>query len=140
MQVSEVMSRQVEWIAPDATITDAAAKMRERNIGALPVAEDNRLVGMLTDRDIVVRCIAGGADPQQMRVREVMSERLYFCREDQSVDSVASGMGTAQVRRMPVVDADRRLVGILSLGDVAQGAQPEATGEALREIAGPPSE
>lgn len=139
MQVREVMSKHVEWIAPDSTISQAAERMRDLDIGSLPVAEDDRLIGMLTDRDIVVRCIAGGGNPGKMQVRDAMSSQVYYCREDQPVEAVASGMGSAQVRRMPVVNAEKRLVGILSLGDISQSAQPEATGEALKDISSPSS-
>ncbi len=137
MKVREAMTREVRLARPEQSIQEAAKQMAEMDIGALPVEENDRLVGMITDRDIAVRAVAQGRGPDT-RVRDVMSSEIRYCFEDQSIDEVMQNMGDLRVRRLPVVNRDKRLVGILSLGDVAleDGAQDEA-GEALTQISRP---
>ncbi len=137
MKVREAMTREVRLARPEQTIQEAAKQMAELDIGALPVEENDRLVGMITDRDIAVRAVAQGRGPD-CRVRDVMSTEIKYCFEDQTVDDVTQNMGDLRVRRLPVVNRDKRLVGILSLGDIAleDGAQDEA-GEALTQISRP---
>lgn len=137
MKVREAMTREVRLARPEQSIQEVAKQMAEMDIGALPVEENDRLVGMITDRDIAVRAIAEGRGPDT-RVRDVMSTEIKYCFEDQSVDEVTQNMGDLRVRRLPVVNRDKRLVGILSLGDLAleDGAQDEA-GEALSQISRP---
>lgn len=137
MKVSEAMTSDVRLARPEQSIREAARLMAEMDIGSLPVEENDRLVGMITDRDIAVRAIAEGRGPDT-RVRDVMSTEIKYCFEDQSVDEVTQNMGDLRVRRLPVVNRDKRLVGILSLGDLAleDGAQDEA-GEALSQISRP---
>ena len=134
MLVSEVMTRDVDLVAPDTTLQAVARKMRDRDIGSLPVVEGDKLVGMVTDRDIVVNVIADSGDCTSARAREAMSEKLLYCYEDQSVDDVLKNMGGVQVRRMPVVNRDKRLVGIVSLGDLARQGSSRKSGEALKGI------
>jgi CBS domain-containing protein len=140
MLIREIMSTPVEWITPDVPLKEAAAKMRDLDVGSLPVAENDRLIGMLTDRDIVIRCIATGKDPGAVPARAAMSGNVYYCQDDQTVHDVAANMGEMQVRRMPVIDRDKRLVGILSLGDVAKAVQASSSGDALKEISETPAE
>lgn len=137
MKVREAMTRDVRLVRPDQTIKDAAHLMAELDIGCLPVEEGDRMVGMITDRDIAVRAIAEGRGPQTA-IREVMSRDVKYCYDDQSVDDVTRNMGDIRVRRLPVVDRNKRLVGILSLGDLAidESAQDDA-GEALCGISRP---
>lgn len=137
MKVREAMTRDVRLIAPDQPIQEAARLMAELDIGAVPVEENDRLVGMITDRDIAVRAVAEGHGPDTP-VRQIMSPEVKYCFEDQSVDEVTQNMGDLRVRRLPVLDRDKRLVGILSLGDLAidETAQDEA-GEALGRISRP---
>src|SRR5512138_538987 len=137
MKVREAMTRDVQLVKPEQPISEAAKLMAKLDIGALPVEENDRLVGMITDRDIAVRAVAQGRGPD-CRVREVMSTEIKYCFEDQTVDDVTQNMGDLRVRRLPVVNRDKRLVGILSLGDIAleDGAQDEA-GEALTQISRP---
>lgn len=137
MKISEVMTRDVRLVRPDQTIREAAHLMAELDIGALPVEETDRLVGIITDRDIAVRAVAEGRGPDTP-VREVMSSDIKYCYEDQSIDEVTQNMGELRIRRLPVVNRDKRLVGILSLGDLAvdESAQDEA-GEALGGISRP---
>ena len=137
MRVSEAMTHDVRLANPTQTIREAASLMAQLDIGALPVEEDDRLIGMITDRDIAVRAVGQGRGPVTP-IRDVMSPQVKYCFEDQSVDEVTRNMGDMRVRRLPVVNRDKRLVGILSLGDLAidASAQDEA-GEALRGISRP---
>jgi CBS domain-containing protein len=136
MRVAEVMTRDVRLIEPNQTIQEAARMMADVDAGIMPVGEGNRLVGMITDRDIAVRAVAEGKGPQT-QVREVMSPEVKYCFEDEDTDAVARNMAEIQVRRLPVVNRDKRLVGIISLGDLAvtEGAHP--AGEAVSGISQP---
>lgn len=136
MRVSEAMTRDVRVANAEETIEQAARLMAGLDAGALPVGEDNRLVGMITDRDIAVRAIAKGKGPQT-KVRDVMTSDVKYCFADQEIDDVTRNMGEIQVRRLPVVDRDKQLVGILSLGDVAFSASDGAAGDALSGISRP---
>jgi CBS domain-containing protein len=139
MRVSEAMTRDVRIAHPDQSIQDAAKMMSDVDAGVLPVGENDQLVGMITDRDIAIRGIAQGKGPDTP-VREVMTADVKYCFEDEDTDQVARNMADQQVRRLPVVNRDKRLVGILSLGDLAvmQGGQP--AGEALAGISQPGGE
>jgi CBS domain-containing protein len=139
MRVPEAMTRDVRVARPDQTIQDAAKMMSDVDAGVLPVGENDQLVGMITDRDIAVRGIARGKGPDTP-VREVMTADVKYCFDDEDTDQVARNMADQQVRRLPVVNRDKRLVGILSLGDLAvmQGGQP--AGEALAGISQPSGE
>lgn len=133
MNVSEVMTKQVEVISPRQTIGDAAQLMQQLDTGVLPVGENDRLVGMVTDRDIVVRVIAQGRGPDA-EVREAMTESVLYCFEDDSIEDAAKQMGDAQVRRLPVMSRDKRLVGIIALGDLALAADSEVVDAAITGI------
>ena len=137
MKVREAMTRDVRLVRPDQTIREAAHLMAELDIGALPIEKDDRLVGMITDRDIAVRAVAEGRGPDTP-VRDVMSAEVKYCYEDQTIDEVTRNMGEQRIRRLPVLTREKRLVGILSLGDLAidESAQDEA-GEALGGISRP---
>jgi CBS domain-containing protein len=132
MQVSEAMTRDVCVCSPDETIRDCARAMASNDIGVLPVAENNLLVGMVTDRDIAIRAIAAGKGPETP-VRDVLSKQVLYCFEDQDLEHVAKSMGMARIRRVPVLTRDRSLAGMLSLGDVAL-RHPEIAGAALVEV------
>ena len=136
MKVKEAMTRDVHTVAPDATLRDAANAMMAADVGVLPVQEHDRLVGMITDRDIAVRAIAKGLGPDAS-VREVMTRDVKYCFIDADADDVTQNMGDIQVRRLPVVNDDKRLVGIVSLCDLAANGGTRQAGEALREIARP---
>ena len=135
MEIREVMTSDVRLVDPGTTLQEAAQMMREGDFGLLPIGENDRLVGTITDRDITIRAVASGKDPNSTTVRDAMSQGIFYCFEDQSVDEVAAMMGDKQVRRMPVLNREKRLVGIVALGDLAteRGADDEA-GEALSEI------
>ena len=138
MQIREVMTEQVRTVRPDTALPEVARIMRDEDIGAVPVADNDRLVGMVTDRDIVVRAVAEGEVDRQT-AGEVMSPKIACCREDDSVDEVLRNMGEQQVRRLPVVDGDMRVVGIVSLGDLSRTARPAEAGESLADISSPSS-
>ncbi|GHH54933.1 MULTISPECIES: CBS domain-containing protein [Gammaproteobacteria] len=135
MIIKDVMSRDVTVIGPEQTLREAAVLMRQNDIGSLPVGEHDRLVGMLTDRDIVVRALASGSDADSP-VREAMSGSIKYCFEDDDVDSIASNMASLQIRRLPVVDRDKRLVGIVSLSNMAH-SEDMACGVVARGVARP---
>jgi CBS domain-containing protein len=136
MRVSDAMTANVRIAKPQQTIAEAARMMAEIDAGALPVGDGDRLVGMLTDRDIAIRAVALGKSPQTL-VQDVMSKEVMYCFADQDLDEVVQNMAEVKVRRMPVVNREKRLVGILSLGDVALVDDPDITGEALCEISEP---
>ena len=136
MQISVVMSRDVKIIAPEETLRDAAAAMKQLDAGALPVSEKDKLVGMITDRDIAIRGVAEGKGPDA-RVRDVMSHEVKYCFEDEEVDHVAENMAELQVRRLPVMNRDKRLVGIVSLADLATHGSLPKTARALHGISQP---
>ncbi|NCT95810.1 MAG: CBS domain-containing protein [Comamonadaceae bacterium] len=136
-QVSEVMTRGVRTLSPQDTLRLAAQAMEEMEIGSLPVCDGQRLLGMVTDRDLVVRGVAQGLAPERTTLSEVMSPHVQWCYEDQSIEEAAQLMCDAQIRRLPVVDHDKRLVGLLSLGDVAVKAGPGDAAQALRDISRP---
>ena len=135
MQVSQCMSRNVEVVDPDTSLREAARTMARIDAGVLPVGENDRLVGIITDRDITVRAVAEGREPDAP-VRDVMSQDIKYCYADADAEEVLENMGALQLRRMPVVDRDKRLVGIVSIGDLAKEEEGE-TGEAMREITQP---
>jgi CBS domain-containing protein len=140
MKVSDAMTRDVRVANPNQTIQDAAKMMSDVDSGVLPVGENDRLIGMITDRDIAVRAVAQGKGPQTL-VREVMTDHVHYCFDDEDTDEVTRKMADSQVRRLPVVNRDKRLIGILSLGDVAtrrDGA--DEAGEALSDISRPGGE
>jgi len=140
MKVSDCMTRDVRLAAPDQSLREAAALMAELDVGVLPVGENERLVGMITDRDIAVRGVALGRGPDAT-VREVMTDNVKYCFVDQSLEEVSRNMGDIQVRRLPVVDREKRLVGIISLSDIANGdGAVDEAGEALRDISQPGGE
>ena len=132
--VGEVMTPTVEVASPDQSIQEAARLMAQVDSGALPVGENDRLVGMITDRDIAIRVTAEGRDPRQTRVREVMTPEVKYVFEDEEIEHVAENMAEQQVRRMPVMNRDKRLVGVVSLGDISARHSPESAGSALRRV------
>lgn len=137
MKISEVMSKDCKYCAPEDAVLTAAQLMAKEDFGAVPVAKDDKLVGMLTDRDIVTRGIADGRDVTRVSVGELMTDKIYYCYDDEDTHAVAENMGELQVRRLPVVNRDKRLVGIVSLGDLATNGSKKDAGEALSEISQP---
>ena len=138
MQAQEVMTHDVAMVNPDQTLQKTARLMADLDLGALPVAEGDRLVGMITDRDIAIRGLAQGKGPKA-KVREVMTPEIKYCFVDQELDEISANMADIQLRRLPVLDRDKRLVGILSLCDLAASDDPDCAIEALSGIARPGS-
>lgn len=135
MQIGEIMSRDVRVISPNDTLREAAKIMREVDTGFLPVGENDRLIGTVTDRDITLRAVADGKDPNATVVRDAMSEHLIYCYEDQDPREAARIMGEKQIRRLPVLNRDKRLVGVLSLGDIATDTHQNPTvGQSLDKV------
>jgi CBS domain-containing protein len=139
MQVREVMSHGVQCVKPDDTLQQAARKMRDLDIGPLPVCGDNdRLVGMITDRDIAVRAVADGWDATKKQVKDAMTPEVNYCFEDQDVEDASRLMREKQIRRLIVLNRDKRLVGIVSLGDLAvETGDRRMAGDALKAVAEP---
>ena len=137
MKIAELMTRDVEVVSPDDTLHTAAKMMADLNAGVLPVGENDRLVGMITDRDIAVRGVAKGRDPEKTTVRDAMSGEVRYCFDDENPEEVARKMGSWQVRRLPVLNRDKRLVGIIALGDIALVQGGNGTGAALSGISRP---
>ena len=136
MRVSEAMTKTVCMAYPNQTVEEAARLMYDADIGCLPVRDNDRLVGMLTDRDIAVRAVAYGMGPETP-VREVMTTKVKCCFEDEDLDHVAQNMGEQQIRRLPVLNRNKQLVGVLALGDMAITDGNGLAGEALCQISRP---
>lgn len=135
MQIKEIMSRSVETVSPDATIADAAETMRSLDIGALPVCDGDRLVGMLTDRDIAIRAVADGCKPEETRVSSCMTPEILYCFEDQDTSEAERVMQQWQIRRLPILNRDKQLTGIVALADIATKVDNESeTARTVREI------
>lgn len=132
MKVSECMSAHVRLCAPNDTIQDAARTMKEMDVGLLPVGENDRLVGTITERDIVIRCLAAGKGADTP-VKEAMSSGIHYCFDSDSIEDAAEKMAEQQVRRLPVLNHQKRMVGIISLGDICK-AEEKSAGKALKSI------
>lgn len=135
--IKEAMANRVKLVHPQDTVADAAATMKEFGVGMLPVAEGDKLVGALTDRDIVVRGVADKMNLNDTRVGDVMTHDVDVCYEDQTIDEVAQTMKNDQIRRVVVVNRDDQLAGVISLGDLAGHTKVETSGEVLRKISKP---
>jgi len=136
MKVRDIMTRDVRVASPSDNLKRAAQIMEEHDFGMLPVGDEGRLVGMLSDRDITIRAVARGVSPDSGKVRDIMSAEVKYVYDDDTVEDAARSMSDLQVRRLPVLDRDKRLVGIVSLGDLAVN-EPKPAGDALREISQP---
>jgi len=136
MQIRDVMTSQVSMVRPDTPLSEVARKMRDEDIGAVPVADGDKLIGMVTDRDIVTRALAEAPDVSRIRARDVMSPKVLYCLEDDTVSDVLLNMREQQVRRLPVVNKDKHLVGVVSLGDLSQ-SETHRAGDALAGISQP---
>ena len=138
MKVKDIMTSNVECVWPEDTLQEAALKMKEMGIGPLPVCDRLHIVGMLTDRDIAIRGVAAGRDPRSTTVRDVMTREVIRCFEDEEVEEAERLMQSRQVRRILVVNRDERLVGIVSLGDLAaEIGNPQRVGEVLQDVSEP---
>jgi CBS domain-containing protein len=138
MRLGEVMTRNVEVIGVTAPLIEAAAKMKELDIGLIPICDGEELKGTLTDRDITIRATAEGRNPSKTKVSEIMSTDLAYCFEDQEIEEAVSLMEARQIRRLPILSREKRLVGIVSLGDLAvHSGENEMVGDTLKEVSRP---
>jgi CBS domain-containing protein len=138
MQVADVMSRNIEIITPDISLMDAANKMKKLDCGFLPIGENDRLVGMITDRDITIRAIADGKNPKKTTVRDAMTEDVKYCFESDDIKNAGKIMSENQIRRLVVLNKDKRAVGVCSIGDlVVKSHENEFAGEILEHISQP---
>lgn len=138
MRIKDIMSRDVQVIHPDSVIQEAAGKMKTLDVGSLPVCDNRRLLGVLTDRDITVRAVAAGRDPGTTKVSDTMTPELIYCFEDENIKEAAKLMERHQIRRLPILDREKHLVGIVSLGDLAlETGDDKMSGEVLEEVSEP---
>lgn len=136
MKIKEIITPEPQYISPDASLVEAAEDMKSRDVGILPICENDVLVGTVTDRDITVRAVAEGRNPYTTKVRDVMSSKIICCFDDQNIEDAAEMMGKSKIRRLPVLDYDNRLVGIVSIGDLAARAhQTDLAGRTLAAVA-----
>lgn len=135
MKVKQAMHKGVTWVDPRTPVEQLARLMREHDIGAIPIGENDRLVGIVTDRDIVCRCIAIGLDPKNTTAGDVMTEGVVFCLDKQELDDAARIMETKKIRRLPVINGKKRMIGILSLGDIYGAGAGHLSGEVMQSVA-----
>ncbi len=129
MKVKNAMHKGAEWIAPETPIAQIAKKMKELDVGSLPVGDNDRLIGMVTDRDITCRAVANGKDLGKVTARDVMTRGIFYCRDSEELDDALRIMESRKIRRLPVIDEKKRMVGMLSLGDISHAASHELSGE-----------
>jgi CBS domain-containing protein len=134
MKVRDAMHGKVEWAQPTETVQSLAKRMRDLDIGSIPIGENDRLIGMVTDRDLALRAVADGRDPALLTAREVMSKGIVYCRDDEELEDAVRIMEQKQIRRLPVIDDKKRMVGILSLGDISHSASRQLTGEVAAAV------
>ena len=135
MKVKDVMHRGVDWVGPETPISELAKLMRDHDIGAIPIGENDRLIGMVTDRDIVCKGLAqDGFDAGRFTAREVMTAGIHCCREDDDLAKAVRHMEGLKIRRLPVVNKNKRMTGILSLGDLGQAAAPDLVTECVKKV------
>lgn len=134
MKVKEIMHKGVEWVSPDTSVAVLAKKMKKFDVGALPVSENDRLIGMVTDRDVAVRAIANGKDASKLTARDIMTRGIIWCRADSSAAEAVHLMETKKVRRLPVIDENKRMIGMLSLGDISHAAAQRTSAELMKAV------
>lgn len=135
MDIESAMHRGVDWASADTPVIEIARMMKTDDVGAVPVGKDDRLVGMITDRDIVLRVVAEGRDPHKVTAEEAMTPGIVYCQTHQSVEDAIHLMEQKQIRRLPVLDEHKRMVGMLSLGDISHAVSRELAGEAIHAVA-----
>jgi len=135
LKIKEIITSEPRYVSPDATLVTAAEGMKSGDVGILPICENDILIGTVTDRDITVRAVAEGRNPHTTRVRDVMSSKIIYCFGDQTIEDAAEMMEKSKIRRLPVLDGNNRLVGIISIGDLAARAhQNELAGRTLAAV------
>jgi len=134
MKVKDVMHEGVEWVEPNTSISNLAVMMKKEDIGAVPIGENDKLIGMVTDRDITVRAVANGDDMSKLTARDVMTSGIIYCRDNEELADALRIMENKRVRRLPVINEDKRMVGMLSIGDIADAASHELSGEVIAAV------
>ena len=134
MKVRSSMHNGVEWVSPDTPVRVLANIMREQDIGAVPIGEDDRLIGMITDRDVTVRAVTNGTDVSALTAKDIMTKGIVWCRDGDDVSQAANIMQSKQIRRLPVIDKNKRMVGILSLGDLSHAATERTAAAVTRAV------
>jgi CBS domain-containing protein len=135
MKVKDAMHKGVEWVGPDTPVTELAKLMREHDVGAIPIGENDMLIGMVTDRDIVCKGLADdGFDAERATARDVMTEGIHCCREDDDLAKAIKHMEALRIRRLPVINKNKRMIGMLSLGDIGHSASGELVYECVRSV------
>ncbi len=134
MQVNQVMHSGVTWVEPDVPLTEVAEKMRDDDIGAIPVGNNDKLIGMVTDRDIVCRGFTNGRDFDSLTAGDVMTDNIVYCKSDEEIEDAIHLMEDKQLRRLPVIDENKRMVGMLSLGDISHKVSREQSGEVIQAV------
>jgi CBS domain-containing protein len=134
MKVKQAMHSGVDWCAPETRLSDIARIMRDADVGAVPIGENDRLIGMVTDRDIVCRGLADSRDPSKLTARDVMTKGIVYCTENQSIEDAIHMMEEKKIRRMPVINDKKRMTGMLSLGDLSHSAGHELSGELAEAV------
>ena len=134
MKIADAMHRQADWASADTPVNEVAKMMGKDDVGAIPVGKDDKLIGMITDRDIALRVVAEGRDPENTSAEEVMTKGIVYCRTAESVEDAIHLMDQKKIRRLPVIDDNKRLVGMLSLGDVSHAVGRELSGELLTAV------
>lgn len=135
MEISKAMHGPAEWVEAGTLVAEAARRMKAADIGALPVGRNDKLIGMITDRDLALRVLAEGRDPARTKIEEVMTPGIIWCRTDETVEDAIHLMEHKKIRRLPVIDDNKRLVGMLSLGDVAHALPRQLSGELVIAVA-----
>lgn len=134
MRVSEAMHKNATWVPPTMPISEIAKIMKDQDIGAVPVGENDRLIGMVTDRDIAIRALSNGHDASSMTARDVMSSGISYCRTEDTLEAAVRWMEKKKVRRLPVIDNSKRMVGMLSIGDISLFGDEDLTGELMQAV------
>lgn len=134
MKVRNVMNKGVEWVEPSTPISVLAETMKKEDIGAIPVSENDKLIGMVTERDIILRAVANGKSMSKIKARDVMTKGIVYCRDSEELDDALRIMEEKKIRRLPVIKKDKRMVGMLSTGDIASAAPHELAGEVIAAV------
>lgn len=134
MKVKDMMHKGLECVSPETGVANIAQKMKQFDVGAIPVAKDGELIGMITDRDIVIRCLANGKDSSKLKAKDVMTAGVVYCRDTEEVEDAIRLMENKQIRRLPVLDETKRMVGMISLGDVSHAVPQDLTGEVTKAV------
>ncbi len=137
MKVKEIMTKDVFWIRPDTNLQEAASKMKELDTGVLPVCDGENICGMITDRDIAIRSTAQGQDPKNSKISDIMTPQVEFCHEEEDLEKIAQRMEAKRIRRLPVIGPEKKIVGIISLGDVVRRGESKVACEILEEVSEP---